>query len=172
LIRTSCVRVFLFAGRFMASQLDVAKGREIVARWCALAEKRLEYLTELFDSGRWRRFHSEQEFLDNIREAKRAVETWRDLLSREASRDNRPIDLSWLGRKRTSLPENAFRRDRISLSRTAELPPGPPREIFVVPKNTKPSREQYAAAPPDDDWASVLDLATIAARYPLLRNTL
>ena len=82
----------------MSSQLDVAKGREIVARWCNLAEKRLEYLTELFDTGRWRRFHSEQAFLENIREAKNAVETWRELLSREATRDNMPIDLSWLGR--------------------------------------------------------------------------
>ena len=93
----------------MTSQLDAAKGRDIVARWCNLAEKRLEYLTELFDSGRWRRFHSEQAFLDNIREAKNAVETWRELMSREATRDNMPIDLSWLGRARTAIPrQNAL----------------------------------------------------------------
>jgi uncharacterized repeat protein (TIGR03809 family) len=157
----------------MASQLDVAKGREIIARWCTLAEKRLDYLTELFDSGRWRRFHSEQEFLDNIREAKSAVETWRNLLSREASRDNRPIDLSWLGRTRTALPLNAFRRDRINLTRIAEVPVSPPQNISIIPENDKPSARTTAAAPlPDDDWAAVLDLATVAARYPLLRNTL
>ena len=85
----------------MTSQLDVATGREIIARWCALAERRLEYLTELFDSGRWRRFYGEQAFLENVREAKSAVKIWHNLLSRDASRDNQPIDLSWLGRSQT-----------------------------------------------------------------------
>jgi uncharacterized repeat protein (TIGR03809 family) len=52
------------------------KTRKVVQRWATLAEQRLDYLTELFDSGRWRRFHSEAEFLDNIQEAKDAVERW------------------------------------------------------------------------------------------------
>ena len=68
----------------MTHRVDVARGRDIIARWCNLAEQRLEYLTELFESGRWRRFHTERAFLENIREAKVAVETWRDLLRREA----------------------------------------------------------------------------------------
>ena len=51
----------------------MARGRNIVARWCNLAEQRLEYLTELFETGRWRRFHSERDFLENIQEAKAAV---------------------------------------------------------------------------------------------------
>ena len=51
--------------------------REIAARWCALAEQRLEHLSEMFETGRWRRYHSEIAFLENIQEAKRAVQTWR-----------------------------------------------------------------------------------------------
>src|ERR1700692_4692091 len=82
----------------MTHRSGVAHGRDIVARWCALAEQRLEYLTELFESGRWGRFHSELAFLENIQESKAAVETWHDLLSREASYDNTAIDMSWLGR--------------------------------------------------------------------------
>jgi uncharacterized repeat protein (TIGR03809 family) len=82
----------------MAQRTDLARGRDVVARWCVLAEQRLEYLTELFETGRWRRYHSEVAFLENIREAKAAVETWRDLMTREASLDNSPIDISWLGR--------------------------------------------------------------------------
>ena len=78
----------------MALPADVARGRNIVARWCNLAERRLEHLTELFESGRWRRYHTELEFLENIQEAKAAVETWRDLLSREASLENTAIDMS------------------------------------------------------------------------------
>jgi len=157
----------------MASQTDVTRGREVVARWCNLAEQRLKYLTELFDSGRWRRFHTEEAFLDNIREAKTAVETWRDLLSREASRDNRAIDLSWLGRSGTALPLNEFRRERVTLPRVAKAPLESPKEISIPPADNAVVREPPAAEPlGEDSWAAVLDIATIAARYPLLRNTL
>lgn len=54
-------------------------GLELVTRWRILAEQRLDYLTELYNSGRWRRYHTEQAFVDNIRDAKRAVEAWRKL---------------------------------------------------------------------------------------------
>jgi uncharacterized repeat protein (TIGR03809 family) len=57
----------------------VAVGRDVAARWCALAEQRLEHLSEMFETGRWRRYHSEIAFLENIQEAKRAVQTWRAL---------------------------------------------------------------------------------------------
>ena len=63
----------------MTQQLDVAWNRALSARWCALAEKRLEHLTELFESGRWRRYYSEHSFLENIQEAKFAVKNWRAL---------------------------------------------------------------------------------------------
>ena len=82
----------------MTHRLDVAGGRDVVARWCDLAEQRLEYLTELFETGRWRRYHTEVAFLENIQEAKSAVETWRSLSMREASLDNSAVDMSWLGR--------------------------------------------------------------------------
>ena len=157
----------------MASQTDVAIGREVVARWCNLAEQRLKYLTELFDSGRWRRFHSEEAFLENIREAKTAVETWRDLLSREASRDNRAIDLSWLGRNRTAPPLNEFRRDRVAPPRIATIPLEPARGISILPEDKVAVSERPAVEPIEEDrWAAVLDLAALAARYPLLRSTL
>src|ERR1700710_2453786 len=96
----------------MTQRADVIRGREIVRRWCVLAEQRLEHLTELFETGRWRRFHSETAFLENIREAKAAVETWRDLLTREASPDNSAIDMSWLSRvapPRQAMPTPARR---------------------------------------------------------------
>lgn len=54
-----------------------AGSREIAARWCVLAEQRLQHLSEMFETGRWRRYHSEIAFLENIQEAKRAVQTWR-----------------------------------------------------------------------------------------------
>lgn len=157
----------------MASQLDVAKGRAIVARWCNLAERRLEYLTELFETGRWRRFHSEQGFLENIREAKAAVETWRDLLSREASRDNRAIDLSWIAGGRTAPPQNELRRSPAPLPRLTDTPIVPPQEIVSILAGGDTASQASSAGPlPEDPFAAVLDLAAIAARYPSLRNTM
>src|ERR1700744_5144481 len=109
----------------MTQLSDVARGRDVLARWCNLAEQRLEYLTELFETGRWRRYHSEVAFLENIREAKSAVEIWRDLSLREASPDNSPVDVSWLGRADLTPPGSQAPRERPSsppLRLPAELP--------------------------------------------------
>jgi uncharacterized repeat protein (TIGR03809 family) len=171
----------------MAHPADVARGRNIVARWCNLAEQRLEHLTELFESGRWRRYHTEREFLENIQEAKAAVETWRDLLSREASLENTAIDLAWLGRRRTTpLPRDTGYRQPVVHLKPAPIAPGPP------PRATAPLRDKSAdvvvaletrlavvTAPPapdalvlDEMLVSPLDFDAMKERYPLLRNAL
>lgn len=49
-------------------------------RGLALAERRLAYLAELYDSGRWRRFYHDTDFLEVVREARTAVEAWRRLM--------------------------------------------------------------------------------------------
>src|SRR3979490_862089 len=97
----------------MTHRGDVARGRDVIARWCALAEQRLEHLTQLFDTGRWRRYHSELAFLENIQEAKAAVEIWRDLSLREASRDNSAVVVSRLGRSRATLTRGEALRDQL-----------------------------------------------------------
>jgi uncharacterized repeat protein (TIGR03809 family) len=113
----------------MTHHADVARGRDIVARWCNLAERRLEHLTELFETGRWRRYHSEAAFLENIREAKAAVETWRDLLTREASRENYALDISWLG-ARATLPHDTRARRILPFSlQPASFPDEAPRAV-------------------------------------------
>jgi len=68
----------------MTHRFDMAHRPELVARWCALAEQRLEYLTELFKTGRWRRYYSDVAFLENIQEAKAMVAHWRDLSRHQA----------------------------------------------------------------------------------------
>lgn len=166
---------FLLTGWFMTYQLDVAFGHDIVARWCALAEQRLEYLTQLFETGRWRRFHTELAFLENIREAKIAVEIWRDLSSREASRDNRAIDMSWLGHTiPTALPRAEswnyqFELPEPAESSAAQLPEKP---IALQPGPV--DAEQVLAARESGEDASELPprIGAFAARYPLLYNAL
>ena len=52
------------------------------ARWLALAEKRLAHQKEMFESGRWRRYYNEVEFLGLINESKAAVRSWRRLAAK------------------------------------------------------------------------------------------
>ena len=159
----------------MTHQLDVAPGRDIVARWCALAEQRLEHLTELFETGRWRRYHSELAFLENIQEAKTAVETWRDLSRREASRDNTAIDMSWLGRARAAPPRGERLPDQIQQPQPAAISAEPPRSIISIVPEADPARSEETSAMPvsDDGWELTRDIAAaIAERYPQLRNAM
>jgi uncharacterized repeat protein (TIGR03809 family) len=116
----------------MAQRADVARGREIIERWCVLAEQRLDHLTELFESGRWRRYHSEMSFLENIQEATKAVETWRQLLGREASVDNLAIDLSWLNSSKPLPPR------RNPLSGYYVLPSSRGAELRIVTETLAP----------------------------------
>jgi uncharacterized repeat protein (TIGR03809 family) len=171
----------------MAHPADVARGRNIVARWCNLAEQRLEYLTELFETGRWRRYHTELEFLENIQEAKAAVETWRDLLSREASLENTAIDMAWLGRRRTApllltpLPrDEGFRQPVVQLQPKPAPVAAPPRDIpadVLVALESQLFVADEAPSVPDalalDEMQfPALDLDAMKDRYPLLRNAL
>jgi uncharacterized repeat protein (TIGR03809 family) len=159
----------------MTQQLDVARGGDVIARWCALAEARLEYLTELFETGRWRRYHGERAFLENIQEAKSAVEIWRGLSMREASRDNSAVDMSWLGHVRPTLPRGESPRDQVHRPQppaetAAEVPPS---AISIVPETDGRYSQQAAAAPAMADASEPSqDLTEIAQRYPLLRNAL
>jgi uncharacterized repeat protein (TIGR03809 family) len=165
--------------------MDVADGRDVVARWCALAEQRLEYLTELFETGRWRRYHSERAFLENIQEAKTAVEIWRRLSTQEASRDNSAVDLSWLGRRAAPQP------GRATLPAQVDRPPSrltpvavelPLQNVSIVPETrhvnsdeapSAPALETTTAAPASQNALELtLDIAVMQERYPLLRNAL
>ncbi len=64
----------------MAHRPAIHFGAGFAPRGLDLAERRLAYLVELYDSGRWRRFHGDADFLAMVREAKAAIDTWRRLL--------------------------------------------------------------------------------------------
>jgi uncharacterized repeat protein (TIGR03809 family) len=153
----------------MTQQLDVAGGRGIVARWCALAERRLEYLTELLETGRWSRFHTERAFLENFHEAKAAVETWRDLLSREAYPNNRGVDMSWLGRTVAEPPRQKSWRDQVHPPQPAQVSAQQPIENLIVARSgAVPSAQPRGESP----TPPTSNRAAVAERYPLLSNAL
>ena len=185
------LRPSLSFGLIYGTPADVARGRNIVARWCNLAERRLEYLTELFETGRWRRFHTELEFLENIQEAKAAVETWRDLLSREAALDNSAIDMAWLGRRRTTpllltpLPrDEGFRQPAVRFSRTScraavDCCCATARcsaDVLVALESQLVVADEAPSVPDvlalDDMPLPALNLDAMKERYPLLRNAM
>ena len=167
----------------MAHHADVGRGRDIVARWCNLAEQRLDHLTELFETGRWRRYHSEQAFLENIREARAAVEIWRDLEMREATRANTALDLAWLGRPSANLP----RVDAVPAPvqrlqpLSARIPAEPlshdvPADVLAALESVLVGAAETPSAPDAPDLVELPsashDLDVMQQRYPLLRNAL
>jgi uncharacterized repeat protein (TIGR03809 family) len=175
----------------MRQSLDVARRRDLLARWCNLAEQRLEHLTELFETGRWRRYHTEQSFLENIQEARSVVDIWRRLSMSEASLDNEAArgdaaaDASWPGHISVTLPRGDARRDPVrqvsspSLSfPTAARPPIPPAAVRIssnqapsVPAIDAPVVKRDPLRSPDNA-PELLDIAAMQKRYPLLRNAI
>jgi uncharacterized repeat protein (TIGR03809 family) len=51
----------------------------VVPRWRDLAEKRLDYYTELYRSGRWQIYFTEADFRLRMQDVVRAVKQWREL---------------------------------------------------------------------------------------------
>jgi uncharacterized repeat protein (TIGR03809 family) len=49
---------------------------ETARKWHALAERRRREYVELYRSGRWRRYYSEERFLAHLREVVQGVESW------------------------------------------------------------------------------------------------
>jgi uncharacterized repeat protein (TIGR03809 family) len=163
----------------MTHRADVACGRDVVARWCDLAERRLEHLTELFETGRWRRYHSERAFLENIQEAKTSVEIWRDLSTREASRNNSAVDISGLGRRETAHGEALRNQAHRLQPQPAQMPSEPPPSKFAASVQTVHMSSEGAPSAPEAITSGLgsspellPDISAIAQRYPLLRNAM
>jgi hypothetical protein len=140
-----CVRFSSYGLEVMTDHLDVALRRDLLARWCTLAEQRLSYLTELFETGRWRRYYGERAFLENVREAKKAVETWRALSGGPIANAGKPST-------------------EAELAHTGVIANERPSTLMV---DLVALEQALMTAPPP-----VTDLATMERRYPLLRNAL
>jgi hypothetical protein len=147
----------------MTHRPDVAGSREIVARWCALAE--------LFESGRWRRYYSERALLENIKEAKLAVETWR-ALSAPASAERPAMP------RPKSVPAEPRRPRWILHAAPAPLP------VPIVMEDAAPAEPEADDLPREvavnllalesalESPDAPFDISSIERRYPLLRNAL
>jgi uncharacterized repeat protein (TIGR03809 family) len=63
--------------RSFMSQREPARSLDAVAqKWRDLAERRRAHFVELYHSGRWKHYYTEERFLHRMREAIRAADTW------------------------------------------------------------------------------------------------
>jgi uncharacterized repeat protein (TIGR03809 family) len=137
------------------------ESRDVAARWCALAEQRLEHLSEMFETGRWRRYHSELAFLENIQEAKRAVQTWRAIatggdVAAAAASVTSAFGWSPATLARTAPREQAQTRQPQTLQ---------PKAVQIAPETAVPVR----LAPKPDVLAEILEapIAPVAPTAPV-----
>lgn len=71
----------------MTDPSDSERGRNLIARWRILAERRLDHLVELYQSGRWKLYHEESEFLKMVQEARSALASWEALAPPDPAKD-------------------------------------------------------------------------------------
>lgn len=55
---------------------------EIACKWHALADRRLAYFTELYQSGRWKHYYTQERFALRMLDVIKAAKVWGDLADR------------------------------------------------------------------------------------------
>jgi uncharacterized repeat protein (TIGR03809 family) len=69
----------------MTAPFDASRYQRALERWRVLAEQRLEHMTQLYETGRWRRYFSEEQFITVVRETRAAAEAWRRIAPEQAT---------------------------------------------------------------------------------------
>ena len=60
----------------MPREIPSAFPVETARKWLALAERRKGHLVDLYESGRWRLYYSDADFIGRLREAIRDIDRW------------------------------------------------------------------------------------------------
>lgn len=55
---------------------------QLAQKWSKLAERRRAHFIELYNTGRWKHYYTEAEFLTRLREVFRAADEWEKLAAR------------------------------------------------------------------------------------------
>jgi len=63
----------------MSAELTSNALERIARRWCDLAERRRAYFIELYRSGRWKHYYSEEQFRSRMRDVLQAARKWDEL---------------------------------------------------------------------------------------------
>ena len=68
----------------MSEQIPRCMPAEITRRWRDLADRRRAHLIELYDTGRWKHYYTEEQLVARMREAIRLTEAWEQLSGPDA----------------------------------------------------------------------------------------
>lgn len=71
----------------MTKTLTAEVQRKNAERQLFGARRALNHLVELYDSGQWKSLYKEDAFAEAVREARRAVEHWTDIMSKAEKSD-------------------------------------------------------------------------------------
>ena len=67
---------------FMSKREPAHALAQVSQKWRDLAERRRAHFVELYHSGRWKHYYTEERFLHRMRDAIRAADTWAVLAPR------------------------------------------------------------------------------------------
>lgn len=93
----------------------------------------------MFETGRWRRYHSELAFLENIQEAKRAVQTWRALANGGDVAAAAASVTSAFGWSPATMPR-VFPREQAQQPQTLQPKAVQPKAVHIAPETAVPVR--------------------------------
>jgi uncharacterized repeat protein (TIGR03809 family) len=65
----------------MQARSTASSSEQVAQRWCDLAERRRSHFIELYESGRWKHYYTEADFVIRLREVISAAEQWQKLAS-------------------------------------------------------------------------------------------
>ncbi len=65
----------------MQARSTASSSEQIAQRWCDLAERRRSHFIELYESGRWKHYYSEADFVIRLRDVINGAEQWQKLTS-------------------------------------------------------------------------------------------
>jgi uncharacterized repeat protein (TIGR03809 family) len=63
----------------MTERLSARALDQVAQKWRVLAERRRAHFLELYHSGRWKHYYSEEQFLQRMRAAIRSSERWAEI---------------------------------------------------------------------------------------------
>lgn len=111
----------------------------------------------MFETGRWRRYHSELAFLENIQEAKRAVQTWRALANGGDVAAAAASVTSAFGWSPATMPR-VFPREQAQTTQPQTLQPKAmqPKAVHIAPETAVP----VGLEPTLDVLAEILEAPT------------
>ncbi len=72
----------------MPAELNSDGFDRIARKWRDLAERRRAYFMELYRSGRWQRYYSEDQFRSRIRDVMYAAKKWDELATRRQAAED------------------------------------------------------------------------------------